>query len=228
MTSVVHKTATQRTVTKTEREERQLNKRLVPRPKKFDRLWPNRFWPSQFLFNRLWPSRLWPKLVFQSFGDEKNNTKKGWAPNPRNIGSRRVGSRMVRGSSGGSEGGGPEGWGAQNFAFFSFSRSHCRYFRLSFRCLLVEFCLKLWVLEMGTFGVLGLTCETPAAQWSVFQRSRYVSSQLRLEDLSTDRICGDTSNHITPCRFESSCLFESMLPDFCRQQYHILAVHEED
>ena len=64
---------------------------------------------------------------------------------------------------GGPEGWGPEGWGAQNFAlFYSLSR-HC--FHSFFGGRFVEFggVIEGRDPQMCTIGVLGLSCETPAA-----------------------------------------------------------------
>ena len=62
-------------------------------------------------------------------------------------------------------GGAPKGGGAKNFALFSLSRHNClSFFSLlgSFRGILVVF-LKRRDPLMCMFGVLGLSCETPAA-----------------------------------------------------------------
>ena len=64
---------------------------------------------------------------------------------------------------GGEEGQGPEGWGAQNFAlFFPLPPQFSSLSWGSFRGILVGF-LKRRGLEMCTFGVLGLSCASPAA-----------------------------------------------------------------
>ena len=102
----------------------------------------------------------------------------GWGTNPEKVGARRVGPQPRK--SGSPKGGGqkwgperwgfdgwrPEGWGAQNFAFFF--PSPAEKFVLFFLSggLLVDFwwCLKRPGTRMCTFGVLGLSCEAPAAQ----------------------------------------------------------------
>ena len=78
--------------------------------------------------------------------------------------------------------GGPKAGGPTFRAFFSFSRSHFRFFfspSLVFSCLfslsrglIVEFwcCLKRWDPKMCTFGVLGLSCPAAPKAAGVDQR----------------------------------------------------------
>ena len=87
-----------------------------------------------------------------------------WAPK----GDRRVGPKPQkkverRGGRVGSEGWSPEGWEAQNFALFFPLPSQFLFFPLS-GWLLVEFWWCFEAPQMCTFRVLGLSCETPAAQ----------------------------------------------------------------
>ena len=87
----------------------------------------------------------------------------GWAK-PRKSGAQKGGSR----EGCGPEGWGPEGWdeSAPNFAlFFPSPATMFALFVLSLGVLLVEFwwCLKRRGPQMCTFGVLGLSCEAPAA-----------------------------------------------------------------
>ena len=66
----------------------------------------------------------------------------------------------------GPEGWSPEGWEARNFAFFFFlSRHNFHYFFPLFGDPFVEFwlCLKRRGPQMCTLGVLGQSCEAPAA-----------------------------------------------------------------
>ena len=72
----------------------------------------------------------------------------------------------------GPEGWGPEGWGPKFRSFFFPSPATISLFFSLSGCLLVEFwwCLKAGP-EMCTFGVLGLSCETPAAPQP--RRSRF-------------------------------------------------------
>ena len=78
---------------------------------------------------------------------QKNGAPRGWGP----------------------EGLGPEGWGPEGlegpkFRAFFFLPPQCFFFLSSLGCLLVEFwwCLKRRDPQMCPFGVLGLSCETPA------------------------------------------------------------------
>ena len=89
----------------------------------------------------------------------------GQGPEPRKSrgqegGGPKGGPRRV-----GPEGWGPEGWWPKISRFVSLSRSPFSFFFCLFACLLVEFW---WSLErrdyqMCTFGVLGVSCEAPAA-----------------------------------------------------------------
>ena len=85
----------------------------------------------------------------------KGGAPKGGAPIPEKWGPRRVGPRRV----------GPRVWGAKNSAFFFSSPATISLFFCLSGCLLVEFwwCLKRRDPQMCTFGVLGLSCEAPAA-----------------------------------------------------------------
>ena len=113
------------------------------------RSWPNLIWISLFgriwpiFVDRIWPDRIWPIfLCLVGFPE-------GWGA--EGAGARRVAA---------------EGWTAQNFALF-FSLSHRKFH--SFFSLWGVFSLnfggvwKRWGRQMFTFGVLGLSCEAPAA-----------------------------------------------------------------
>ena len=72
-------------------------------------------------------------------------------------------------------------------------------------------------------------CLEALLQWSVFKQTRCVSSQLSIEDLSRDNICGDKSNHITPHKSRSRAhVCSSPCCQVCRQQDRFFAVFEED
>ena len=85
-------------------------------------------------------------------------------------GPRRVGPEGW-GPKGGAPKGGPRRVGGQNFALFSLSHHNFLSFLPFFVGLLVEFwwCLKRRDPLMCTFGVLGLSCETPAASRLVLE-----------------------------------------------------------
>ena len=74
----------------------------------------------------------------------------GWGPNPEKVGARKVGARRV---------------GALNFALFFPLPPQNSFFSSLSGGLLVEFwwCLKRRGAQVCTFGVLGLSCEAPAA-----------------------------------------------------------------
>ena len=130
-------------------------------PKLTDRIWPTlfgRIWP--IFVDRIWPDRIWPIFCFggpprgggpksggpKGWGPLGVGAPKGWGPEPRKSGARRVGAR--------------------NFALF-FSLSPTGKFILSSLSggFLVEFwwCLKRRDAQMCAFGVLWLSCGTPAA-----------------------------------------------------------------
>ena len=106
--------------------------------------WPIQFWPIQF-----WPIQFWPIQFWCHGGPQRvGQTQKKWGPEV--VGPWRVG---------------PEGWEPKISRFFSLSRHSFLFFFPSLLVFFVEiwWCLKRRCAQMCTFGVLGLSCETPAA-----------------------------------------------------------------
>ena len=127
-----------------------------------DRLWPIQFWPISFWPSWFEPGQLWLKPIQFCQSNFGSGVCYGGAPKGRRaqtlVRPRRLGPRMV---------GGPK-----FRALFSLSRPPFSLFSLS-KCFLVEFwwCFERRDPQMCTCGVLGLSCEPPAAPFHTNEKT---------------------------------------------------------
>ena len=132
-------------------------------------IWPilaNPIWANPFLANPILANSILDLVCVCVWGPKGGaQTQKKWGPESQGLEQGGgVGPKPRKNRA--PQGGAPQGGRPKISRFFSLSRHNCHSFCFSLGVFLVEFWLfflKRWDPRMCTFGVLGLSCETPAA-----------------------------------------------------------------